>query len=148
MRPEDRYDVALRIFAEVFSLDWLLLKAQIKAESNFDPVARSSAGALGLSQFMPATFSEWSTRLGIVNPNPLNPRHSIFCQAAFFSWLLKQFSGDLPAALAAYNWGIGNVKRVAAAMGEAWKAGLPEETQNYLAKIEIYYDRYIKEEMS
>lgn len=145
MRVEDRYDSLFQFYGWKSGVDWLLLKAQVKAESDFAPQVRSPAGARGLAQFMPATFDEWTIRLKITEPNIYNPEHSIECQAAYLAQLLNKL-GERSKALAAYNWGIGNVMRTIKQMGEdAWKAELPEETQNYLGRIETNYDRYRKE---
>ena len=145
MRPEDRYDSLFQYYGWRSGVDWLLLKAQAKAESDFAPRAKSPAGARGLCQFMPATFEEWSVRLKIAIPDPYNPEHSVECQAAYLAWLLDKL-GAQAKALASYNWGIGNVIRAIKKMGEeAWKAELPEETQNYLARIETNLSRYRKE---
>ena len=145
MRPEDRYDSLFQFYGWKSAVDWLLLKAQVKAESDFAPRAKSPAGAKGLSQFMPATFEEWAQKLKLSNPDIYNPEHSIQCQAAYMDWLLTQCAGNQSKALAAYNWGIGNIARIVAEQGDAWAAHLPEETQNYLARVETYYDRYRKE---
>ena len=91
------------------------------------------AGACGLAQFMPLTFKEWADKSGISNPNPYNPEHSIACQAAYMRWLMDQLPGDTDKALAAYNFGIGNVHS-----GKAW----PVETVNYVARIEKYLAEY------
>ena len=159
MRQEDRYDSLFQYYGWKSGVDWLLLKAQVKAESDFAPRAKSPGGARGLCQFMPATFEEWSVRLKIINPDPYNPEHSIECQAAYLAWLLNKL-GERAKALAAYNWGIGNLLRVIKKTGEearpstssehpealeGWKAELPEETQNYLARIETNLSRYRKE---
>jgi len=136
-----RYDSLLRFYGEKYGVNWLLLKAQVKAESDFTPRAKSPVGARGLCQFMPATFAEWSAKLQIPNPDPYNPEHSIQCQAAYMSWLIRQFMGHQPKAIAAYNWGIGNVKKVTTDEA-SWVAHLPNETQNYLARIETFYERY------
>lgn len=81
---------------------------------------RSPVGALGIAQFMPATAQD----LGI---NPLDPWQAIPAAAAYLRRLYNS-TGSWSAALAAYNWGIGNVKR----------KGLdnaPLETRNYVAQI-------------
>ncbi len=74
-----------------------VLMSQGQAESNFNPSAVSSAGAIGISQFMPATASQF----GI---NPLNPAQSISAQAKYLSQLTSQF-GSLNSGLQAYNEG-------------------------------------------
>lgn len=135
MRRDDRYDSLFQWYAAENDIaPWQLLKAQANAESSFDPMARSVAGAMGLSQFMPPTFNEWSLKLRIPAPNPYNPEHSIWCQAAYMRWLLDQFAGNLDRALGAYNFGVGNEHRQ-----KPW----PAETINYVEKIKKYLAEYL-----
>jgi hypothetical protein len=79
-----------------------LLAAQLYAESNFNPFARSPAGAVGIAQFMPGT----ATALGLVDP--FDPYAAIDAQAHLMRDLLGRF-GSVPLALAAYNAGAGAV---------------------------------------
>lgn len=51
MEAQDRYDSLIKYYAEIYNVDWQLIKAQIKAESNFVPDAKSWCNAKGLSQF-------------------------------------------------------------------------------------------------
>lgn len=81
---------------------------------------KSPAGALGIAQFMPATASE----MGI---NPLDPFQAIDAAARYLARLYSQ-TGSWTAALAAYNWGIGNVQRKGL-------AAAPTETRNYWTQI-------------
>lgn len=105
-----------------------LLAAQIQAESGWRPDARSPAGALGISQFMPGTAKGY----GI---NPLDPLQSIDAQGKMMGSLLKSYKGDVAKALAAYNAGAGAVKKY---------GGVPPfaETQNYIKHIEGYRKNY------
>lgn len=83
---------------------------------------KSAVGATGLMQFMPATAAEQ----GLADPT--DPMASIEAAGKYLSGLLKQTGGDVAQAVAAYNWGIGNVKR----------RGLdnaPTETLNYIAGV-------------
>jgi len=80
----------------------------------------SSAGALGIAQFMPATAAE----LGI---DPLEPGQAIDGAALYLRRLYDQL-GDWAAALAAYNWGIGNVKKKGV-------VNAPTETRLYITQI-------------
>ena len=130
MKHTDRYDSLIQFYAEGVSVDWRLLKAQLRAESAFDPNAISPVGAEGLAQFMPATFKEYAQKLSLQHPSAFNPEHIICCQAAYMKWLLGQFGGDPVRALAAYNFGVGRVKR-----GDPW----PEETHHYVEKIMAEY---------
>ncbi len=106
---------------ERWSIDPALLAAVAQVESNFDPTAVSSAGAIGLMQFMPATASG----LGV---DPTDPASSINGAAQYLRQNLDQF-GTIPLALAAYNAGPGNVSRY---------GGIPpfDETQRYVRKVQ------------
>lgn len=81
---------------------------------------RSPVGALGIAQFMPATAAE----LGI---DPLNPAQAIPAAARYLRGLYNRF-GNWSEALAAYNWGQGNVAR--RGLEQA-----PRETRNYYSQI-------------
>jgi hypothetical protein len=98
-----------------------LLGAQLYAESNFNPFARSSAGALGIAQFMPGTARSMGLR------DPFDAAAAIDAQAHLMRDLLRRF-GAVPLALAAYNAGPGAV----AACG-----CIPPypETRGYVARI-------------
>lgn len=100
-----------------------VLAAQTKQESGYNPNAVSSAGAQGISQFMPGTAKE----MGI---NPLDPSQAIPAQGKYLRQQIDRFGGSLPLGLAAYNAGGG---RVSDAGGDISK--LPAETQNYVKTI-------------
>lgn len=141
MKPEDRYDSLFQYYAELWGIpDWHLLKAQAAVESGFDPNAVSPVGAVGLAQFMPATWQEWWDRVYGVRGLPLgsrtNPERAIELQAAYMAELLSVFENIEPA-LAAYNWGWGRVRRHLERNGGSLNTeGLPLETQRYLAAIQ------------
>lgn len=116
------YTSIINSAANTYGIDPNLLTQVIKAESNGDPNAISSAGAMGLVQLMPGTASS----LGVTNP--FDPTQSINAGAKYLSQLLKQFNGDTSLALAAYNWGPGNVSTYTI---DSW----PTETVNYVNKI-------------
>lgn len=98
-----------------------LLRSIATVESQGNPYATSRAGAQGLFQFMPGTAKD----LGI---NPLNPEQAASGAARYLRQLLDQTGGNLHDALAAYNWGIGNVKNKG-------RAASPLETQMYVPKV-------------
>jgi hypothetical protein len=103
-----------------------VLARQIQAESNFNPQVVSSAGAQGISQFMPATAKE----MGV---DPMNPASAIPGGAQYLAQNRDRYGGDITKALAAYNWGPGNVDKWVA--GGADPARLPNETRNYIGRI-------------
>ena len=82
-----------------------LLEAVIAAESNFDPLAVSPKGALGLMQLMPLTAS----RFGAVDP--MAPEENLRAGATYLKWLSALFDDDTALVLAAYNAGEGAVMR-------------------------------------
>lgn len=92
------------------SFDHLLLYAQIRQESGFNPKAVSRAGAKGLMQIMDATFKEWSKRIGLKNADPFNPLHNIIIGCLELNRQIENF-GDLTLALTAFNWGSGNLTK-------------------------------------
>jgi soluble lytic murein transglycosylase-like protein len=104
-----------------FKVSAALLSAQLKAESNFDARAVSSAGAQGIAQFMPGTAA------GVGLGNPFDPAQAIPAQAQLMARLLRRF-GSVPLALAAYNAGEGRV-------GACHCIPPYPETQHYVARI-------------
>lgn len=105
----------------------LLLRLIIQ-ESAFRPeivlgILKSRVGAIGVAQFMPATAKEW---LGSEDA-AYNPFASIDGAARYMAWLYKQ-TGSWYSAVAAYNWGVGNVKKKGL-------AAMPEETRKYVAFV-------------
>ena len=151
MKSEDRYDSLFHYYSELHSFsgnDWLRFKAQVKAESNFDPNARSSVGALGLAQFMPPTWKEWSDgtpgiqemakKIWLIDPR--DPEDAINSQVLYMKWLLRRVS-TWECAFAAYNWGIGNILKIWS--NPQWKILLPKETYDYIYRIDEYYQEYL-----
>lgn len=131
--PEDEvsssYDMYIAEAARKHGVSFSLIKAVIKAESDFDPYAVSRSGACGLMQIMPET----ANALGIIDP--FDPRENIFGGARYLKKLLTQFQGSLPLTLAAYNAG---PKRV-----ESLKCVPPiEETQSFVRRVMQYLNHY------
>lgn len=114
------YEQLFQAAGAKYGLNPRLLAAVAKAESNFDPSARSGAGAVGLMQFMPAT----AAGMGI---DPTDPAQAIDGAAKYLRTQLDRF-GSVDLALAAYNAGPGAVQRA---------GGIPPyaETRNYVTKI-------------
>jgi hypothetical protein len=107
--------------AQRWSVSAQLLAAQLYAESNFNPFARSSAGAEGIAQFMPGT----ARAIGLLDP--FDPAAAINAQAHLMRDLLGRF-GSVPLALAAYNAG-------PAAVAACGCIPPYPETHAYVAKI-------------
>lgn len=108
-----------------------LVKAVIQAESSFNPNAKSSAGAAGLMQLMPATAKS----LGV--KNVYDPAQNIMGGTKYLSQMISKY-GDTSLALAAYNWGPGNVDKAIKKYGKSWSKiapHAPKETQNYVKKV-------------
>lgn len=109
---------------ETFGLPAGLLRSMVITESGGDTQAVSKAGAKGPFQFMPGTAKDF----GLVGDDVFDPEKSAHAAARYMSQLLKMFDGDLGKALAAYNWGQGNVERKG--LGSA-----PQETREYVPKV-------------
>jgi len=112
--------------ASRLQVDPQLVHAIIKVESEYDPKAISSKGAMGLMQLIPGT----AQRFGV--ENPFNPKENIEGGVSYLKHLLDRFGGDLPLSLAAYNAGEGAVQR---------SAGIPSfaETKDYVRKVTNIY---------
>ena len=122
IRAEDAYEELIQKAARVYGVDADLIRAVMRTESAFNPIAVSPVGAMGLMQLMPAL----ATEMGVADP--FNPRENVMGGAKYLRQLLDSHKGNVKLALASYNAGPGNVKRY---------RGIPpfEETRNYVKKI-------------
>lgn len=110
-------------------VDPVLVKAIVKAESDFDSGAVSTAGARGLMQLMPDT----ARRMGVNDVH--NPEENVEGGIRYLSKLLKMFDWKVPLAVAAYNAGENAVLKYG-------KVPPYEETQTYVKRVLHYYDTY------
>ena len=107
-------------------VDPALVHALVKVESDYNPLALSRKGAMGLMQLMPQTALDMNVR------NTFDPDENIDGGVKYLRYLLDQYEGNLPLALAAYNSGETAVKR--------WGTIPPfKETQEYVQKIMKLY---------
>jgi soluble lytic murein transglycosylase-like protein len=88
----------------------------VRVESRFTERAVSSAGALGLTQLMPATAAELQP--GITREQIFDRDTNLRLGLRYLRWLIRVYDGDLVEALHAYNRGPGTVARVRAAGGD------------------------------
>ncbi|AKO91902.1 hypothetical protein BEH_07180 [Priestia filamentosa] len=117
-----QYASSINKYAAKYNVDPFLIAAIIKTESNFNPNARSGAGAVGLMQLMPATARE----LGVTNRS--NPDQSIMGGTKYIAQMLQRVGGDITKALYSYNGGPGYRRN---------SSGTPlaKETRNYAGKV-------------
>ena len=124
------YESLIQQASEKFSVDPYLIKAVIKAESDFDYQAVSSKGAQGLMQLMPETA--YDMEVG----DPFDPEANIFGGARYLGLLLERYKNDKMKALAAYNAGPERVEEY---------QGIPPftETRDFIERVLKYYEAYL-----
>jgi soluble lytic murein transglycosylase-like protein len=111
-----------------------LLRAQIGQESGGRAGAVSRAGASGPAQIMPGTAANPGFGLPPLPADAINdPARAIPWAARLLGRLREHYNGNLEHALAAYNWGPGNVDRWV--REGARPEALPAETRQYLAVL-------------
>ncbi len=131
-KPEEKlpsdlpYRELIAKYCQQYGMDWKLVAALIRVESDFNARAVSPKGAEGLMQLMPSTQKEMGVK------NPFVPEENIKGGVAYLKKLLDVCQGDLELTLAAYNAGIGRV--------QAYQAIPPfPETKLYVYKILALY---------
>ncbi len=123
-----RYDSIISVASRRYGVESNLIKAIIKAESDFNPRAVSKKGAKGLMQIMPENYRD----LGIINP--FDPRQNIMGGTKYFRRMYNKYK-KTSLALAAYNAGPTAVDK---------HKGVPpyKETKAYIKKVMKYYRQY------
>jgi soluble lytic murein transglycosylase len=123
------YDDLIQTASGRNNIDAALIRAVIKAESDFNARARSQKGAMGLMQLMPET-----ARLHNIG-DAYNPSENVEAGARHLRMLLDRYQGDLELSLAAYNAGSAAVERY---------RGVPpfSETREYVRRVLRFYDSY------
>ena len=113
-----------------YGVETALVHAVVRAESAFDHLAVSSAGAQGLMQLMPGTAQEVGVR------DVFHPQENLEGGVYYLRTLLDRFNGDYRLALAGYNAGPGAVER---------HGGVPPfaETMDYVERVFRYRQEYL-----
>jgi soluble lytic murein transglycosylase-like protein len=126
----DRYDKIIRQAARKHGIDSSLIKAVIRAESDFDKHAVSSKGAQGLMQLMPETAKELEVG------DSFDPKENIHAGVRYLKRQLKNFQNDVSLALAAYNAGENAVRR--------YGHRIPpyKETRTFVDRVLRYWDEF------
>ncbi len=135
--------------------DKALVHALIRQESQFDPNAVSSAGALGLMQIMPATGKHTAKNAGLRHDTAWltnKPEHNVQIGSLYIQELIRRYDGSLPMAIAAYNAGPGRVDQWMREFGDPrsgridmidWMESIPiYETRNYVQRVMEGYAVY------
>ncbi len=128
----NKYDHIIAKAAKKYKVDEALIKAIIKAESNFNHEAISPVGAQGLMQLMPATAYALQVE------DVFQPENNIEGGVRYLRYLLNTYRGDLRLALAGYNAGETAVAK--------YNNTVPpfRETRNYINRVMSYYDEFRK----
>ena len=118
------------VTARDYRMDPALIRAVVKAESDYNPRAISSAGALGLMQLMPGTARDLNVK------NPFDPEQNVKGGVQYLRYLLDRFEGSVPLAVAAYHAGERTVVR---------HDGIPPiaATQAYVKRVMAFHKRYL-----
>jgi soluble lytic murein transglycosylase-like protein len=129
IKDSNQYDSLISEFSKKYQVDFALIKAIIRTESGFNPMAVSRKGAKGLMQLMPET----ALRMNV--SNIFNPRENIDGGVRYFKYLLSLFNDDLRLSLAAYNAGENVVAEL---------RSIPpyRETADYVRRVLSYYQSY------
>jgi len=127
-----KYGSLIQKASDKYKVDYSLVKAVIKAESNFNHKAVSPKGAQGLMQLMPKTASTLQVK------DSFEPESNIEGGVKYLSYLMNVYNGHLPLALAAYNAG----EKAVAKHG-----GIPPyaETKGYVKRVMALYKQYSAE---
>ena len=143
---DDIFRAAIKRLPPGYNNDWCLLKAQCYIESHLRANVESDQGAKGVCQLLDTTFNEQQARKRFYG-DVWDPKPNIMQAAGYMSWIIDQWYAErtdesrLRLSWASYNWGLGNVLRAqvksrGARDWEDMEVHAPEETRNYVLKIE------------
>jgi hypothetical protein len=108
--------------AGLYGVEGPLVHSVIRAESNYNPLALSNKGAMGMMQLIPSTARRFGVR------NPFDAQQNVEGGVRYLRFLLDYYKNDYPKVIAAYNAGEGAVDRY---------QGIPpySETRNYVYQV-------------
>ena len=148
------YASAIRAGADRYDLDPALVAAVVYAESRFDERARSSQGAVGLMQVLPETAEQIADESGgatFTTEDLEDPRINVRYGSYYLRQALDAYDGDVRAAVASYNAGMGAVDEwLSSAREEGRRLRLDDipyaETKAYVEKVlearRVYREEY------
>jgi soluble lytic murein transglycosylase len=125
----EAFDEMIHLAARRYKIDPHLVKSVIRAESNFNYLAVSRKGAVGLMQLMPNTADDMDVL------DPFDPKENIYGGTRYLQKMLGLFNGNVRLALAAYNAGPNKV-------AELGRVPAYKETENYVRKVQLFYQEY------
>ena len=134
-QPNTSFDKIIERASQRYGIRKAFIRAVVRCESNFDPLAVSRKNAKGLMQLVPATASG----LGVDPDDLFNPKINIEAGTKYIRFLSDRYDGELKAVTAAYNAG-----------PRRYEEGrrLPAETREYVRCVEKYFHRYSRQEES
>ncbi|MBO7431486.1 MAG: lytic transglycosylase domain-containing protein [Elusimicrobia bacterium] len=137
---------AIEQYSVEYNVDPLLITSVIKAESDFNPDAKSKKGAIGLMQIMPSTAKEIAEKylnIGTFHEEQLyDPQFNIRLGVYYVKLLSDMFNNNINLVLASYNAGLGNVQKwhLENPIIEYDSEEMPfKETKNYVSRINKIY---------
>lgn len=145
-----QYSTQIEKYAKLNGLSSYYIAALVKTESNYNPEATSNKGATGLMQIT-ATTGQWAAGKmkisGFTVEKLKEPEYNLNIGCWYIKNLITQFDGDVDLATAAYNGGIGNVKKWLADSNYSSDGksltNIPfKETEQYVKRVTIYYKIY------
>jgi hypothetical protein len=94
------------------------------------PLLKNGDQAIGDFQFTSGTWNDWGN-----GGDRFSFKDQAGASGRYMQSLMRKYGGDIRKALAAYNWGPGNLDKDIAKNGGQWDSHLPAETRNYIAQI-------------